>query len=59
VDVHPSRKPDVIEESGLHTNQEIRFQWFVDCFGNLIRRLIGDRALGAEAGRRDWRQRIA
>jgi transglutaminase-like putative cysteine protease len=42
MDVHPSRKSDVIEESGVHTNQEIRFQRLVDCFGNVTRRLTAD-----------------
>jgi transglutaminase-like putative cysteine protease len=42
MDVHPSRKPDVIEESGFHTNQEIRFERFIDCFGNLSRRLTAE-----------------
>jgi transglutaminase-like putative cysteine protease len=42
MDVHPSRKSDVIEESGVHTNQEIRFQKFIDCFGNVTRRLTSD-----------------
>src|ERR1700733_15267931 len=42
MDVHPSRKPDVIEESGFHTDQEIRIQRFIDCFGNLSRRLTAE-----------------
>jgi transglutaminase-like putative cysteine protease len=42
MDVHPTRKPDVIEESGIHTNQEIRFQKFADQFGNVTRRLTAD-----------------
>jgi transglutaminase-like putative cysteine protease len=42
MDVHPSRKSDVTEEGGVHTNQEIRFQKFIDCFGNVTRRLTAD-----------------
>jgi transglutaminase-like putative cysteine protease len=42
MDVHPSRKSHVMEESGVHTNQEIRFQKFIDCFGNVTRRLTAD-----------------
>jgi hypothetical protein len=42
MDVHPSRKFDVIEESGIHTNQEIRFQRFMDHFGNVTRRFTAD-----------------
>lgn len=42
MDVHPSRESDVIEQSGVHTNQEIRFKKYIDCFGNVTRRLIAD-----------------
>jgi transglutaminase-like putative cysteine protease len=42
MDVHPSRKSDVIEESCVHTNQEIHFQRFIDCFGNVTRRPTAD-----------------
>jgi transglutaminase-like putative cysteine protease len=42
MDVHPSRRSDVVEESGLHCNQDIRFEKFIDGFGNVSRRINAD-----------------
>jgi transglutaminase-like putative cysteine protease len=42
MDIHPSRRSDVVEESGLHRNQDIRFEKFIDCFGNVSRRINAD-----------------
>jgi hypothetical protein len=42
MDIHPSRRSDVVEESGLHCNQDIRFEKFIDCFGNVSRRIDAD-----------------
>jgi transglutaminase-like putative cysteine protease len=42
MDVHPTRHSNVIEESGLHCNQDIRFEKFIDCFGNVSRRINAD-----------------
>jgi transglutaminase-like putative cysteine protease len=42
MDVHPSRRPDILEESGLHCNQDSHFEKFIDCFGNLSKRITAD-----------------
>jgi transglutaminase-like putative cysteine protease len=39
MDVHPSRHSDILEESGLHCNQDPHFEKFIDCFGNVSRRI--------------------
>jgi transglutaminase-like putative cysteine protease len=39
MDVHPSRRADIVNESELRSNQEIRSGTFADRFGNLSRRL--------------------
>jgi transglutaminase-like putative cysteine protease len=42
MDVHPSRRADVVEESGLHCNQDPHFEKFIDCFGNVSRRITAE-----------------
>jgi transglutaminase-like putative cysteine protease len=42
MDVHPTRHSDVVEESGLHCNQDIRLEKFIDCFGNVSRRITAE-----------------
>jgi transglutaminase-like putative cysteine protease len=42
MDVHPSRYGDVVEESGLHCNQDPHFEKFTDCFGNVSRRITAE-----------------
>jgi transglutaminase-like putative cysteine protease len=42
MDVHPSRRSDVLEESAFRTNRGAGCETFVDCFGNLTRRVTAD-----------------
>jgi hypothetical protein len=42
MDVHPSRKGDVINESGLHSSQPLSVETFTDCFGNTSRRVAAN-----------------
>jgi transglutaminase-like putative cysteine protease len=42
MDVHPSRRLDVIEESAFRTNRGVGCETFIDCFGNFSRRLTAD-----------------
>jgi transglutaminase-like putative cysteine protease len=39
MDLHPSRQPDVVTESGLHTSPAARTATLVDGFGNVTRRI--------------------
>jgi transglutaminase-like putative cysteine protease len=42
MDIHPSRHADVVEESGVHCNQDLRFERLIDGFGNVSRRINAD-----------------
>jgi transglutaminase-like putative cysteine protease len=42
MDIHPTRHSDVVEESGLHCNQDIRLEKFIDYFGNVSRRITAE-----------------
>jgi transglutaminase-like putative cysteine protease len=42
MDVHPSRHSDVIEESAFRTSRGVGCEAFIDCFGNLTRRVTTD-----------------
>lgn len=39
MDLHPSRQPDVITESGFHASPAARINTLTDCFGNVTRRI--------------------
>jgi transglutaminase-like putative cysteine protease len=39
MDIHPSRRRDVIRESGFHASQPVEVEAFIDSYGNLSRRL--------------------
>jgi transglutaminase-like putative cysteine protease len=45
LDIHPSRRRDVCEESGFHASQPIAVETFIDCFGNVSRRLTAQSGL--------------
>jgi transglutaminase-like putative cysteine protease len=42
MDVHPSRRRDVLKESEFHSSQPIGVEGFIDSFGNQSRRLTAD-----------------
>jgi transglutaminase-like putative cysteine protease len=42
MDVHPSRRRDVIQESRFHSSQPILVESFIDGYGNVSRRLTAD-----------------
>jgi transglutaminase-like putative cysteine protease len=39
MDVHPSRRGDVVKESSFQISQKAPMETFIDCFGNMSRRL--------------------
>jgi len=41
MDVHPSRRGDVLQESSFTTNPSVPVETFIDSFGNLCRRVTG------------------
>src|ERR1700732_4429877 len=56
MDVHPSRRRDILEERGFHASQPIPVETFIDSYGNLSRRMTaepGPLALGLEGVVRD------
>jgi hypothetical protein len=40
MDVYPSRRPNIINESSFHASQAIAVENLIDCFGNTIRRMV-------------------
>jgi len=56
MDVHPSRRRDILEERRFHASQPIPVETFIDSYGNLSRRMTveaGPLALGLEGVIRD------
>jgi hypothetical protein len=52
MDVHPTRHSDVVEESGLHCNQDIRLEKFIDCFPYCLEAVwFNKRWMGKSSGR--------
>jgi transglutaminase-like putative cysteine protease len=42
MDVHPSRRRDILEEDGFHASQPVPVETFLDAYGNLSRRMTAE-----------------